>query len=111
MSHTLRPLSLAFILLLLLAGCAEASTPTPVPVTEMPTPTATLTSTPTPPERSQRPLLMAHYMPWYQTPDVTGYWGWHWTMNHFNPAQTDENGRPQIASHTMPLTGPYDFDG
>lgn len=55
---------------------------------------------------------MAHYMPWYQTPDVNGYWGWHWTMNHFNPAQTDENGRPQIASHTMPLTGPYDsMDG
>ncbi len=108
MSHTLRPFSLAFILLLLLTGCTEASTPTPVPITKTPTPTATSTSTPTPPESAQRPLLMAHYMPWYQTPDVSGYWGWHWTMNHFNPAQMDENGRPQIASHTMPLTGPYD---
>lgn len=105
MIRMLRPLSLAFILLLL-AGCVE--TPTPAPITETPTPTATPTSTPAPPERPQRPLLMAHYMPWYQTPDVNGYWGWHWTMNHFNPAQTDENGRPQIASHTMPLTGPYD---
>ncbi|MEJ5310674.1 MAG: glycoside hydrolase family 71/99-like protein [Anaerolineae bacterium] len=108
MSQTLRPLSLTLILLLVLAGCAETSTPTPVPITEAPTSIATLTSTPTPPESPQRPLLMAHYMPWYQTPDVSGYWGWHWTMNHFNPAHMDENGRPQIASHTMPLTGPYD---
>lgn len=55
-----------------------------------------------------RPLLLAHYMPWYQTPAVSGYWGWHWTMNHFNPAQTNEQGRPEIASHYLPLTGPYD---
>jgi hypothetical protein len=55
-----------------------------------------------------RPLLLAHYMPWYQTPPVTGYWGWHWTMDHFDPTQQDAQGRPQIASHYMPLTGPYD---
>lgn len=59
-------------------------------------------------ETAERPLLLAHYMPWYQTPDTSGYWGWHWTMDHFNPRQTDENGRQQIASHYMPLTGPYD---
>ncbi|MCI0711831.1 MAG: glycoside hydrolase family 71/99-like protein [Chloroflexi bacterium] len=51
---------------------------------------------------------MAHYMPWFQTPEVRGYWGWHWTMDHFNPSTTGENGRPEIASHYMPLTGPYD---
>ncbi|MCC6616166.1 MAG: glycoside hydrolase family 99-like domain-containing protein [Anaerolineae bacterium] len=56
---------------------------------------------------SGRPLLLAHYMPWYQTPDVSGYWGWHWTMNHFDPAQGTD-GRPDIASHYLPLTGPYD---
>jgi hypothetical protein len=74
----------------------------------MPTETA-LPPTPTPdiPE-PERPLLMAHFMPWYQTPFVTGYWGWHWTMEHFNPFVSDENGRPEIASYTMPLTGPYD---
>ncbi|MCA9887580.1 MAG: DUF5110 domain-containing protein [Anaerolineae bacterium] len=55
-----------------------------------------------------RPLLLAHYMPWYQTPDVSGYWGWHWTMEHFNPAMVDADGHPQIASQFMPLTGPYD---
>ena len=51
---------------------------------------------------------MAHYMPWYQTPSVSGYWGWHWTMEHFDPSKTDENGRPDIASYYLPLTGPYD---
>lgn len=56
----------------------------------------------------ERPLLMAHYMPWYQTPDVSGVWGWHWTMDHFYPTQTDADGRPQIASQFMPLTGAYD---
>lgn len=107
--NILRPSGIVFaLLLLLLTGCAGMPAPTTAPVsaTETPPPTVAPSPSPTPPE--QRPLLMAHYMPWYQTPDVSGYWGWHWTMNHFDPAQTDANGRPQIASHTMPLTGPYD---
>jgi len=58
--------------------------------------------------QENRPLLLAHYMPWYQTPEVSGYWGWHWTMDHFNPSEKDADGRPQIASQFMPLTGPYD---
>lgn len=55
-----------------------------------------------------RLLLLAHYMPWYQTPEIHGNWGWHWTMEHFNPNVKDENGRREIASHYMPLTGAYD---
>lgn len=51
---------------------------------------------------------MAHYMPWYQAPSVGGYWGWHWTMDHFDPNRKDEAGGREIASHTYPLTGPYD---
>jgi hypothetical protein len=58
--------------------------------------------------QGNRPLLLTHYMPWYQTPDVSGYWGWHWTMDHFDPTQMDASGRPQIASHFIPLTGVYD---
>jgi len=54
------------------------------------------------------PLLLAHYMPWYQTPAIRGNWGWHWTMNHFNPDQENENGRKEIASNFYPITGPYD---
>ena len=58
---------------------------------------------------AERPLLMAHFMPWYQAPSGSGAsWGWHWTMNHFNPNVEDENGRPEIASHYLPMIGPYD---
>ncbi len=59
-------------------------------------------------EDSSRPQFLAHYMPWYQTPETSGYWGWHWTMEHFNPQNVDENGRQEIASHYTPLTGAYD---
>ena len=57
---------------------------------------------------SNRPLFLAHFMPWYQTPNVSGYWGWHWTMNHFDPEKMNADGRREIASHYYPLTGPYD---
>lgn len=45
--------------------------------------------------------IMAHYMPWYQSQPISGFWGWHWHMNHFSPPAT-------IASHYYPLFGPYD---
>jgi hypothetical protein len=52
---------------------------------------------------------MVHYMPWFQTPDVSGTWGWHWTMDHFDPnLEKNEKGQLAIASHYYPLTGPYD---
>jgi hypothetical protein len=54
------------------------------------------------------PLLQAHMMPWYQSRPVSGKWGWHWTMNHFNPDRVGPDGRREIASHYYPLTGPYD---
>ena len=52
--------------------------------------------------------LLVHYMPWYQAKPVRNYWGWHWTMNHFNPDLQDQTGKREIASHYYPLTGPYD---
>ncbi len=48
------------------------------------------------------PLLLAHYMPWYQSKPFSGQWGWHWTMNHFQP----DSGA--LASQYRPLMGPYD---
>jgi hypothetical protein len=46
--------------------------------------------------------IMAHYMPWYQSQPVSGFWGWHWTMGgYFSPPTT-------YASHYHPLFGPYD---
>ena len=62
----------------------------------------------TEPTDESRPLLMTHFMPWNQAPPVTSFWGWHWTMNHFNPENFNENGQREIASHYYPLTGPYD---
>jgi hypothetical protein len=54
--------------------------------------------------------ILAHVMPWYASKPISGVWGWHWTMNHFNPEKFT-NGRREIASKFCPLTGPYDsFD-
>jgi len=57
---------------------------------------------------NQNVKIITHYMPWFQAPNVSGYWGWHWTMNHFNPNTIDGDGHREIASHYYPLTGPYD---
>lgn len=56
---------------------------------------------------TEPPLILAHYMPWYTAKPASEEWGWHWTMNHFDPEkQTD--GRREIASKFYPLIGPYD---
>jgi hypothetical protein len=52
--------------------------------------------------------VMAHYMPWYVAKPYSASWGWHWTMNHFNPDTTNASGERQIASWYYPLIGPYD---
>ena len=60
------------------------------------------------PSSFSRPSILVHFMPWFQSPTVRGYWGWHWTMNHFNPETIDSMGHRAIASHFYPSTGPYD---
>ncbi len=57
-------------------------------------------------QSAQKPLLV-HYMPWYVAKPYSGSWGWHWTMNHYNP-DVITGGRRQIASCYYPLIGPYD---
>src|SRR5688572_25779849 len=49
-----------------------------------------------------------HYMPWFQSKPVSGYWGSHWKMKNKNPEVILDNGQRQIASHYYPLIGPYD---
>jgi hypothetical protein len=109
------PLLLFFLGLLFLSAChvvegkttyssTSSNNPTQLPVTS----TSTILVLPVPSQRSYHPLLLAHYMPWYQTSETSGSWGWHWTMNHFNPDLKDVDGRSEIASHFYPLTGPYD---
>lgn len=53
------------------------------------------------------PLILAHYMPWFTAKPANGRWGWHWTMNHFDP-EKQTNGKREIASKYYPLIGPYD---
>lgn len=60
---------------------------------------------------AKEPLILVHYMPWFQAPpvDPSGY-GPHWHLGgvKFDPNETLSDGRAQIASWYYPLTGPYD---
>jgi hypothetical protein len=58
--------------------------------------------------RAQSKQVMVHYMPWFQAPNISGSWGYHWTYNtYFNP-NLITNGQRQIASWYYPMIGPYD---
>ena len=54
--------------------------------------------------QEKQPLVLAHYMPWFQK------YGFHWQEGgaKFDPAQILPNGQANIASHYYPLTGNYD---
>lgn len=52
--------------------------------------------------------IYMHYMPWFQSKDFSGFWGYHWKMTNRNPDVIEKDGRRQIASHYYPLIGPYD---
>ena len=54
--------------------------------------------------QARQPLVLAHYMPWFQK------YGYHWTegSSKFDPVQILDDGRANIASHYYPLTGNYD---
>lgn len=47
-------------------------------------------------------------MPWFAAKPYSDNWGWHWTMDHFNPETVTVTGERQIASWYYPLIGPYD---
>jgi hypothetical protein len=52
--------------------------------------------------------VMVYYMPWYTAKPHSGSWGWHWTMDHFDPDKVNASGEREIASWYYPLIGPYD---
>src|ERR1700761_3789225 len=54
-----------------------------------------------------KPLLV-YYMPWYVAKPYSPSWGWHWTMNHFDPDRINAAGQREIASWYYPMIGPYD---
>ncbi|MDR3622388.1 MAG: glycoside hydrolase family 71/99-like protein [Paludisphaera borealis] len=60
-----------------------------------------------PNEHPARPQVLVHYMPWFVAKPAAPVWGWHWTMNAFDPDQI-ERGERSIASHYHPVIGPYD---
>jgi hypothetical protein len=60
------------------------------------------------PRDDGQPVVLAHYMPWFAAKPQSPQWGWHWTMNHFDPERVDSDGRRSIASHFYPRIGPYD---
>src|ERR1043166_411234 len=62
-------------------------------------------SEPARPAAPKRPLILVHYMPWFTA--KPSQWGWHWTMNVFEP-ETLHDGKRSIAAHYYPLIGPYD---
>jgi hypothetical protein len=53
-------------------------------------------------------VMMVYYMPWFTAKPDRDNWGWHWTMDHFNPDVINALGERQIASWYYPLIGPYD---
>jgi hypothetical protein len=62
---------------------------------------------PAPAAPAKLPLILAHYLPWFEARPESSHWGWHWTLNTFNPEKVTD-GRRSIASHYYPLIGPYD---
>ena len=55
----------------------------------------------------KKPILI-YYMPWYVARPYSQEWGWHWTMNYFDPESINAAGQRQIASWYYPIIGPYD---
>lgn len=52
--------------------------------------------------------MLAHYLPWFANPQPGDAWGFHWTMNHFDPKRLLWDGRREVAAHDTPLIGLYD---
>jgi hypothetical protein len=52
-------------------------------------------------------LILVHYMPWFEADAGAHRFGWHWTMNKYDPNVIKENRR-EIASKYYPAIGPYD---
>src|SRR4051812_48717754 len=44
------------------------------------------------------PVIVVHTMPWFEARPESARWGWHWSMNAFDPEKVTE-GKRSIASH------------
>jgi hypothetical protein len=59
------------------------------------------------PAAARSPRVFVHYMPWFMARPYSQIWGWHWTMNTFDP-EGRNGSRATLASHYHPIIGPYD---
>ena len=66
------------------------------------------TTVPGAPAAAASKMVMVYYMPWFSAKPFNNAWGWHWTMDHFNPEVTNAVGQREIASWYYPAIGPYD---
>lgn len=55
-----------------------------------------------------KPIVFAHYMPWFAGSPTWRHWRGERNPGKFNPEDTDTCGRRKIASRYYPLCGPYD---
>lgn len=88
-----------FLLCLTLAinACDESNNPTDKPEDQMPIMV----------EKTNDTKVYMHYMPWFHSKDISGFWGSHWQMANKNPDRILGDKR-EIAAHYYPLIGPYD---
>lgn len=85
--------ALLLLMVSLFNGCSDDPSTDPLPPTVV---------------KTNAMKVYMHYMPWFQSKDVSGYWGSHWRMTNKDPEIIDGDGKRQIASHYYPLIGPYD---
>lgn len=52
--------------------------------------------------------ILAYYLAGYAAPPISPTWGWHWTMDRFQPDRINALGERHIASWYQPCIGPYD---
>jgi hypothetical protein len=87
-------------------GCKKASDPNAATdttnVQQLITPVSVIPSL----TKTTSKKIFMHFLPWFETPDSKGAWGFHWKMNTQNP-DIIVNGQRQIASYYYPQTGPY----
>jgi hypothetical protein len=59
------------------------------------------------PTGQAKPILI-YYHAWYAAPPTSPAFGWHWTLNRFDPNRINALGERDLASWYQPLIGPYD---
>lgn len=69
---------------------------------------ATLLAWPGQPAPLHAKTILAYYLAWYAAPPHSTEWGWHWTMDRFQPDRINALGEREIASWYQPWIGPYD---